>query len=104
MTKKLKDVKVSKIEIEIGDKKIPLSLEEAKELSQILTELFGKSITPIPYPQIVYIRERLYPWTYTHWESPVYGSSNQTVTLRASPDVGNTSSSYNLPDTKSITP
>ena len=46
---------IQKIKIKIDKKEIDLSLEEARELKQLLEDLFGKvEYIPMPYPQPVY--------------------------------------------------
>lgn len=62
-------VEVSKIVLGIDGKKIELSLEQARELSQLLNNLFGeqvKIISPITYP--IYIPYPTYPRRYPYWE------------------------------------
>jgi hypothetical protein len=58
-----KKVEVSKINIKIGKKEIPLSLNEAKELRDILNDTFGKQetvyLSGTPYP--------VYPRPYRYW-------------------------------------
>lgn len=51
-------VKVSKVEIEIGKKRIELSLDEAKELRDILNETFGKEKKAPGWPSYPIIIER----------------------------------------------
>ena len=51
-----KKVEVSKINIKIGDKEIPLTLGEAKELQELLNKTFGEEKT-------VYVPGRSYPVT-----------------------------------------
>lgn len=77
--KSSKGVKIVKVELEIGGKVIRLSLEEAKELRDILKDTFPEK-EYVPSQPIV-IRE--YPWR--HWE-PYYttcgGSMTADDTLR----------------------
>lgn len=56
-------VAIERVIISIGKKEIPLTLEEAKELMEILNNTFGKKeIVISPSPIII---ER--PYTYPHW-------------------------------------
>jgi len=61
-----KNVKVSNINIKIGKKEVTLTLEEAKELRELLNETFGDKETmyvPNPYP-VYPIWERPCRWYY----------------------------------------
>jgi hypothetical protein len=61
------EVSISKICIKIGEKEVELSPDEAKELQEILNDMFGKRETvyvPQPYP--------VYPNPYRYW-SVTYG-------------------------------
>lgn len=66
-------VEISKINIKIGDKEIPLTLEEAQELRQILDETFGQKMVVYPSPPI-YI-ERPYPRPWRYWDTSVTWSN-----------------------------
>jgi hypothetical protein len=44
MTKTEKEVKLDKIVLSIDGTKIPLSVEQAKKLKEVLSDLFGKEI------------------------------------------------------------
>lgn len=62
-----KEIRVSKIEVEMGKKVVPLTLEQAKELRDALNALFG---SPIGGTTIIY-RDRYHDrWPYVTWESP----------------------------------
>jgi hypothetical protein len=41
-----KKIEVSEIKIKIGDREIPLTLAEAKELQKILNDTFGEELEP----------------------------------------------------------
>ena len=77
-------VQISKIDIKIGDKTLSLSLEEAKELKDRLSEFFPDNITIQPYWP-VYI-----PYSYTEtpdpfpskWEFTCGDSSNTCFTCK----------------------
>jgi hypothetical protein len=85
-----KTVEISKVNIKIGKKEIELSVEEAKELKEILNETFGeKGVVYIPQPYPVYER----PWRWRYWGEPTWtyvsGGTDATtqcytVTLTAS--------------------
>lgn len=72
-------VRISKINIKIGDKEISLSLDEAQELRQILDETFGKRVI-YPYQPLIIERPVVRPWQW--WESP-------TITCGTSGNVAN---------------
>ena len=61
-----KQVEISKINIKIGTKEIPLTLSEAQELQQILNDTFGKTVV-IPSSPIV-IERPVYPYPRRYWE------------------------------------
>lgn len=65
MSKKLK---VTKIILESGNKKVELSLNEAKDLYDQLNELFGSKETYIPPQPIIIEPDRWrYPWQDRTW-------------------------------------
>lgn len=79
--KSSKGVKIGKVELEIGGKVIRFSLEEAKELRDILKDTFPeKEYVP---SQPIFIRE--YPWwqynpdPWRYWE-PYYTTCGGSVT------------------------
>lgn len=65
-------VKISKININIGDKEISLSPEQANELHAVLGQLLGKPETvnqPVYIPNPIYVRPYCYNeyWYWPHW-------------------------------------
>ena len=78
-------VVVSKINIKIGKKEIPLLLEEAKELQELLNQTFGKEeIVYIP-GGVTYIPYQVYhPKPYRYWDVTwAWGTNTTTVSDRA---------------------
>ena len=77
------EIKVSKIELQIGKKKFDLSVEEAKKLKKILCDTFPDGNTTwIPY--YPYPTYPIYPWydVQTTWTSgEIYISDNACVTV-----------------------
>lgn len=58
-------VEVKKVSIKIGKKEIELSLEEAKELKQVLNDTFGKErVVTVPSSPIIIERPVRRPWPY----------------------------------------
>ena len=83
-----KNVKVSNISIKIGKNKITLTLDEAKELKELLNETFGdKETVYIPQPYPIYER----PWRWEYWD--VYYTPLQHWTYDNTSDNVNWSSS-----------
>jgi len=85
---KAKAVEISHVNIRIGKKEIALSVEEAKELRDILNDVLGQNERPIyiasPYP--VYVE----PWPYKWWQTSDTGTitfcnTSATITDGASP-------------------
>lgn len=88
---KTKKVEVSKIALQIGKKKIELSLDEARELQQILADLLGleierkyNRITVIPAPPAIVVPYpvpaplRRYDW----WEvKPIWTDTTGTIAV-----------------------
>jgi len=87
---KTKAVRIERIQLVIGEKKIELSLAEARELLNILADTFGEKepvMRAIPYP---------YPYHYPHiWYEPyskpyigpwtvTCNSTTETLSLAAS--------------------
>lgn len=74
MEKKEKKIEVTGLNLKLGDKKITLTVEQAKKLKQALDEIFGKKEVireiPCPYP--------VRPYTPWYWEYPTYA---HTVTF-----------------------
>lgn len=79
--KKNKEIKVSKIIINVGDKEIRVTPDEAKELYNVLSDLLGKKeVNPYFYPLIPY-----YPKIYKdYWiwdnEQPIVTYTDKTCT------------------------
>lgn len=84
MAKNKKDdaVAITKIELKVGGKTIPLSLDEARELKGILSELFNDNTMV----KKVYLRD-YYPWW---WNTPFYGTVTCGSTVDSSTWKGNT--------------
>lgn len=72
----MKNVSIEKIELKIGNKTIPLSLEEAKELKDALAQLFPAPIAPSP--TIIY--RDYHPWR--AWRGPYWQSDRIGPTLQ----------------------
>ena len=68
-------VSVSKIVVKMGKKEVELTLEEAKELQELLNDTFGKKETVYIPGSPIYI-ERPYHWTYPRWEV-TYGNTSK---------------------------
>lgn len=67
-----KDVKVTSINVQIGQRKIELTVEEAKKLKGILEDIFGKA-TEVKLIEREIIKDRTWPYPYIHWTSqPLY--------------------------------
>ncbi len=73
--------KITKLEIEMGEQTVPLTIEQARKLQAALNALFGdyvNSPTIVPYPV-----ERWIPWR-PHYMAPYwtlqYGSDSGTLT------------------------
>jgi len=75
--------KIEKIVLEIGGKKIELSPDEAKELKDALSDMFGQTVY-IPGSPIYIERWPKYkPWRGPHWvDTPRWETG--TITLTAS--------------------
>ena len=73
-----KKVKVDRIIIQIGDKEIPLSMDEARELKEILADMFGKTVYLSPSPVVIENPFRIYP--YSRW-SITYDTNSSTASL-----------------------
>jgi hypothetical protein len=63
-------VKVEKVVLEVNDKKIELSLEEAESLFKVLGDLFKKEIVYVPKSRPV-VPIPYYPW-YPSWTDTTY--------------------------------
>ena len=71
-----KDIKVSKVQIKIGEKRIVLSLEDAMSLKKILNETFPDKIVEYhQYPAPVVIPQPYRRWDdwHIHWTIPTPG-------------------------------
>ena len=94
-----KEIKIKKIEIQIGDSIISVSVEDAKTLRRLLCEMFGGDtiyvigrteypLCPSPYYPLYpeYPEYPEYPWTYTTGEeyktSAVMATGDGDVTVR----------------------
>lgn len=86
-----KKVKISKVEINIGDKTIELSLKEAEELREILNETFGKTTVINPSPTI--IREPVYAPRYPNYWTVSNISSTTAVSKTSNGVLSNSSAS-----------
>lgn len=71
-----KEVKVKKMVIQLGDKSVDLTIDEAKELHAALAELFEEKVRYISSPSVVIerpYRRPHYPWVWwgsrTSWEA-----------------------------------
>jgi len=73
---------IKKITLEIGDKEVEVTMEEAQKLFHDLEQLFPD--TPVPYP--VYPVYPLQTWTPSFPQSPWYCYDNTA----ANPDYGKT--------------
>lgn len=76
--------KIKKIEIKINDKVIALNVKEAKELKEILADMFNgtsiqREVIPVPYP--VYVQG-----PYQYWWG-TYRVSDYTATYTANTNV-----------------
>ncbi len=76
------NITVSKIDIKIGAKTISLSLDELKELREVLNNLFPESVRFVPtYPvTIPYFFYPSEPYKWGGWETICQGDSNE-ITL-----------------------
>jgi len=60
-------IEIKRIVLKVGDNEVVLSLEEARELKEILGELFGKDTTTIVIPSSpIYIETNPYRWTHPY--------------------------------------
>lgn len=75
------DIKISKVELAIGRKKINLTIEEAIELKQLLNRTFDKEDAPTLYPSYPYWYYPVYPWDIGTVSIPSVGDG--TITLDA---------------------
>ncbi len=66
-----KKVRVTKVEIEIGDSKQLLTLDQAKELRDVLNDAFPED-RPITYPTVIHEWPRPYHYWTPTYTSPTY--------------------------------
>ena len=80
----MNNVAISKIEVTINKKTLELTLEEAKELKEILNEVFEKAmpVVPVvePVPQPIYIPNPQ-PYRWYQWEITCTDPNSTTGTL-----------------------
>ena len=69
-------VKVDKINIKIGDKTLALTPRQAKELRDILSEMYPESKPPTYIPIYPERWRRYWPWDYWTWSYD--GTSSST--------------------------
>ncbi len=74
-----KKVKVTKVEIEIGDSKQMLTLAQARELRDVLNEAFPED-TRLTYPIVIHDWSRPYHYWTPTWSSPSYTTNGITTT------------------------
>lgn len=89
--------RILKIVLELGSRQLELTMDEARELFESLSDIFGqKQVAPVPYPYPIYVeRPNRWYWQYpgTTWGSTTIGSTagtntqfsmhNNTLTLKA---------------------
>lgn len=75
-------VEISKINLQIGNKEISLTLEQAKELQNILNATFGKTEIVHERP-IIIEREKILPWRRGPYWSAEYVSGKPELSLKA---------------------
>ena len=86
-----RSVEIKHIVIKVGEKEIPLSLEEAKELQDILNKTFGGEKV---IEKIVHEHDHYYPWweyqpyTYPRWTVtyPIYSDTTTTNVVKYTGD------------------
>ena len=65
------ETKITKIKITVAGKELELTLEEAKELKEVLVDLFPeKEVINIPQPYPVYPQPQE-PWAKDYWLEPI---------------------------------
>lgn len=72
---KKSEMKIEKISIKMGDKTVELTLEQAKELKDILNDTFPEPVVnqPATFPYPIYI-ERPYPY-WKQWDTVWCGNT-----------------------------
>ena len=73
----MEKAEIKKIVLDLGDKEVELTPEQAKSLWELLDELYGKVVHPVTYPIYIdrYVPHRPY-WYYDH---AVWSSSGGTA-------------------------
>lgn len=95
-----KKVKVSKIKIEIGENEFELTLEQARELRDLLEDTFGKTIyQPYPITNPIIVERPIYTRPYRYWE-PTWTYTSGTTAI-SSGSVSSGSVTYSLNDSGS---
>ena len=80
-----KQVKISKLCLEIGGKKIELTMKQAKELKDVLNDAFGES-------EVIFRDRWHYPHTYPSYPNTWYATSaTGTANLTANANAATTS-------------
>ncbi len=69
-------VEIKKIVINIGDTIINLSLDQARDLQEILNKTFGTEKITYPYYPYPIWREYIYEKPYRYWDVVYSGTSN----------------------------
>lgn len=64
-------VEIKKVVLKLGDKEVSLSIEEAKKLKELLSELFGKDV--VKEVRIEH-HEHYRPNWYWDWQRPYYST------------------------------
>lgn len=72
---------IDKITLNIDGKKIKLTLEQAKELKEILDETFGEKTVFVSSPSPIIIERPVYqlPYTWPHWDITWCGGTSVTT-------------------------
>ena len=80
-----KTIKISKVVIDLGDKKIELSLDEAKSLLEILQDTFDAKVVIGSSPTIIERPYYPYPYrTYPWWGVTYTTTTDGTYTINCS--------------------
>ena len=73
--------KIDKIILDISGKKVELTEKQAKELKDVLSDMFGgKEYIPVTAPSVPYPTPWRYPepWKYDHWSQPIWDNGRIT--------------------------
>ena len=74
-----KTIKVDKIRLELGGHTLELSIEQMKELRDLLNETFpNKETVYFPTAPVV-IRKPVWPYQFRYWEPSWYGGDVRTL-------------------------